>query len=99
MLVKFDFTLDLPGSFWNDHILWITDMETDNFNDECAGFCYFRHPDPQPCAFAIVGADSKCYQGSFDATNDGSLINPAIPDTLSARIDSSKNLDFHLGYH
>ena len=67
--VKFDGEYTLPGSLWNDYILWNITLDTENTAEECIGFCYFQVPDPFECTFAVADTDNTmCYLGSMEAT-------------------------------
>ena len=69
---KFDVTLPLPGSLWNNYLVWSTTLETNFPDDECGGFCYFQDPDPSECSFAVSDTTNGiCYLGSF--TSSGGL--------------------------
>ena len=66
---KFDVAIPLPGSLWNNYLLWSKSLETDFPDDECGGFCYFHDPDPSECTFAVADVTDPtnriCYMGSF----------------------------------
>ena len=67
--VKFDGNFTLPGSLWNEYILWNIALETANTAEECTGFCYFQHPDPIECSFAVADTtNAMCYLGSMEST-------------------------------
>ena len=69
---KFDVALPLPGSLWNNYLLWSTTLETNFPYEECGGFCYFHHPDPSECTFAISDSENSiCYMGSFASESGG----------------------------
>ena len=66
---KFDVAIPLPGSLWNNYLIWSTNLETNFPDDECGGFCYFHDPDPSECTFAVADVTDPtnriCYMGSF----------------------------------
>ena len=69
---KFDVTLSLPGSLWNNYLVWSTTLETNFPADECSGFCYFHDPDPSECSFAVSDSENGiCYMGAFDSGSGG----------------------------
>ena len=69
---KFDVTLSLPGSLWNNYLVWSTTLETNFPADECSGFCYFHDPDPSECSFAVSDSENGiCYMGAFDSGTGG----------------------------
>lgn len=87
---EFDHTYDLPGSLWNSYLIWSHPLITNNFAEECAGFCHFQHPDPVPCTFNVVNElTSTCFMGSFVHNGDG-LPNSFIGfQSFSGRVVSS----------
>ena len=61
--------LPLPGSLWNNYLVWSTTLETNFPDDECGGFCYFQDPDPSECSFAVSDTTNGiCYLGSFSSS-------------------------------
>jgi hypothetical protein len=89
MATKFDITVQLPGSVWNNFTLWSTTLETSNESDECAGFCYFQDPNPLECGMAVA-QNGICYMGAFEKTTGQSntFVNPLISDTLPVRVNT-----------
>ena len=86
---RFDHKYNLPGSLWNDFVFWSTTLETSNFEEECSAFCYFQHPDPIECSFAVFDPDSlMCYLGSF-MSDDGGLGSLESSISFEGRIMSS----------
>ena len=66
---KFDVSLPLPGSLWNNYLVWSTTLETNFPYDECSGFCYFQDPNPSECGFAVSDIANGIPQIPFEGTD------------------------------
>ncbi len=86
---EFDLELTLSGDLWNSYSIWTQPLKSDDPSLECYGFCYFQHPDPIDCTFAVADERNKiCYLGSIlsQGTNGGLSIDKEFKGRIASSI-------------
>lgn len=99
--VTFDHNYEFQGILWNTFALWTNTLETEVENHalECIGMCYFHHPEPFECGFAVPDSVAGvCYLGSFMAESAAEgLTTLDDAQIFQGRVKSSKLTNVFLG--